>query len=266
MENFALIALAEQLKPALTDFAIRRIVQHQPHGFIFHNRSSRLPALKILMNPQFPALYVSEARPFAEAEGSDFLMVLRKHLTSAELVEFRKPLSERILEFEFKTVVPSKDLARITLVVELIPNAPNILLLDMDRRVLASFSPLTPQHGMAEYEAYSIPTSGNKIALERIVSEELPELENASARHRPAQWLVSQVAGLGPVFSSEITHRQKLDGRSTVEEIRSLLELTAAPSSTAWIYTELPLGHILDQNEIRLLEKAIISPIQLQSL
>jgi len=266
MENFALIALAEQLKPALTDFAIRRIVQHQPHGFIFHSRSSRLPALKVLMNPQFPALYVSESRPLPETEGSDFLMVLRKHLTSAELVEFRKPLSERILEFEFKTVVPSKDLARITLVLELIPNAPNILLLDMERRVLASFSPITPQHEMGEYEAYSVPTSGSKIALERIIVEEIPELENLPSRPNPAKWLVSQVAGLGPVFGSEIAHRQRLSGQSTAAEIRSLLELTGAPSSTAWIYTELPLGHILDQNDVRLLEKAVISPIQLQSL
>jgi len=209
MENFAIIALAEQLKPALADFAIRRITQHQSHGFIFHSRSARLPALKILMNSQFPALYISESRPFAEAEGSDFLMVLRKHLTSAELLEFRKPLSERILEFEFQTVVPSKDLARITLVLELIPNAPNILLLDMERRVLASFSPITPQHGMGEYEAYSVPVSGNKIALERIAAEEFPELENLSARSNPAQWLVSQVGGLGPVFSSEIAHRQR---------------------------------------------------------
>jgi predicted ribosome quality control (RQC) complex YloA/Tae2 family protein len=193
-------------------------------------------------------------------------MVLRKHLTSAELVEFRKPLSERILEFEFRTIVPSKDLARITLVLELIPNAPNILLLDMERRVLASFSPLTPQHGMGEYEAYSAPVSGNKIALERIAAEEFPELENLSSRPDPAKWLVSQVGGLGPVFSSEIAHRQRLSGQRTVAEIRSLLELTKEASSTAWIYTELPMGHILDQNDLRLLEKAIISPIQLLSL
>ncbi len=266
MENFALIALAEQLKPALTDFTIRRIVQHQPHGFMLQSRSARLPALKILMNPQFPALYVSESRPFAEAEGSDFLMVLRKHLTSAELVEFRKPLSERILEFEFNTVVPSKELARITLVLELLPNAPNILLLDMERRVLASFSPITPQHGMGEYEAYAVPVSGKKIALERIVSEEIPELEDLSARLNPEKRLVSQVAGLGPVLAGEIIHRQRLSGQSTVIEIRSLLERITAPSSTAWIYTELPMGHILDQNDLRLLEKAIISPIQLQSL
>ena len=266
MENFALIALAEQLRPALTDFTIRRIVQHQPHGFMLQTRSARLPALKILMNTQFPALYVSEAKPFAEPEGSDFLMVLRKHLTSAELVEFRKPLSERILEFEFKTVVPSKDLARITLVLELIPNAPNILLLDMERRVLASFSPVTPQHGMGEYEAYAAPVSGSRIALERLASETFPELEELSARPNPAQWLVSHVAGLGPVFATEIVHRQRLSGQSILTEIRSLLELTTRPSSTARIYTELPMGHILDQNDLRLLEKAILSPIELHSL
>jgi predicted ribosome quality control (RQC) complex YloA/Tae2 family protein len=266
MENFALIALAEQLKPALTDFTIRRIVQHQPQGFMFQSRTARLPALKALMNAPFPALYASESKPLAEAEGSDFLMVLRKHLTSAELVEFRKPLSERILEFEFRTVVPSKELARITLVLELIPNAPNILLLDMERRVLASFLPLSPQHGMGEYEVYTAPVAGNKIALERILVEEFPELEDLATKLNPVQWLVSHVAGLGPVFATELIHRQKLSGQSTLAEFRNLLELTTGPSSTAWIYTELPMGHILDQNELRLLEKAILSPIQLQSL
>src|SRR4051812_26788407 len=116
MENLALIALAEQLRPALDGFMIRRVVQHQPHGFLLHGRSSKLPALKLLMNAPFPALYVSEAKAPVETETSDFLMILRKHLTSAELVEFRKPISERVFEFEFKTVVPSKELARVTLV------------------------------------------------------------------------------------------------------------------------------------------------------
>ena len=77
-------------------------------------------------------------------------------------------MSERILEFEFRTVVPSKELATMTLVIELIPNAPNIILLDMERRVLASFSPVTPQHEIGEYEAYATPVVGNKIGLERV--------------------------------------------------------------------------------------------------
>src|SRR5206468_9599711 len=143
MENLALIALADNLKSAMGDLLIRRVIQHQPNGFIFQTRSAKLPALKVLMHTPNPVLYASEARSPIEPPGSDFLMVLRKHLTSAELTDFRKPLSERIFEFVFKTTVPSKELETMYLVIELIPNAPNIILLDGERRVLSSFSPIT---------------------------------------------------------------------------------------------------------------------------
>jgi len=261
MENLALIALAEQLKPALEGFLIRRVVQHQPHGFLFHGRSSRLPALKILMNAPFPAVYVSEAKPPLETENSDFLMVLRKHLTSAELIEFRKPLSERIFEFDFKTVVPSKELARMTLVVELIPNAANMILLDMERRILASFNPITPQHSIGEFETYGIPAPGNKISMERIIMEEsidLPETDDAKQ-------LVERVGGLGPFIAAEVLFRQKKTGKSLAGEIQAIYSQTST-SSSAWIYSELPLTHISEQNNLRLLEKAIVSPVELLSL
>src|SRR5215467_5443878 len=166
MENLALVALAESLKSALSGFIIRRVIQHQPNAFILQGRSPKLPALKILLNSRTPAVYVSDAKAPIEAPGSDFLMVLRKHLTSAELIDFRKPLSERILEFVFKTTVPSRELETMSLVVELIPNAPNIILLDTERRVLSSFSPITPQHGMQEFETYTLPTTGGKVELE----------------------------------------------------------------------------------------------------
>src|SRR5262245_32355725 len=128
MENFALVGLVENLRPMMAEIIIRRIIQHQPDGFIFQTRSVRLPAFKVLADSRHPAFYASEVRPPLEPPTTDFLMVLRKHLTSAEVVEFHKPLSERILEFTFKTVVPSKELETMFLVVELLPNAPNIIL------------------------------------------------------------------------------------------------------------------------------------------
>jgi len=256
------MALAEQLKPALEGFMVRRVVQHQPHGFLFHGRSSRLPVLKILMNGPFPTLYASEVKPPIETENSDFLMVLRKHLTSAELIEFRKPLSERIFELEFKTVVPSKELARLTLVIEVIPNAANMILLDMERRILASFNPITPQHTIGEFETYAIPApSGNKISIERILSGEILELPETDS----AKKLVERVGGLGPVIAEEVLNRQKKSGKSMTEEIQAIFS-PARSSSAAWIYSELPLTHITEQNDLRLLEKAIISPVELQSL
>src|SRR5436190_720144 len=112
MENLTLISLAENLKAATGDLLIRRVIQHQPNGFIFQTRSAKLSALKLLMHAPSPALYVSEGKLPIESPGSDFLMILRKHLTSAELIDFKKPLSERVFEFTFKTTVPSKELEK----------------------------------------------------------------------------------------------------------------------------------------------------------
>jgi len=96
MENLALIALVENLRPMMSDIVIRRVVQHQPNGFIFQTRSAKLPAFKVVPDMQNPALYASEVRPPLESAAVDFVMVLRKHFTSAELTGFKKPLSKRI--------------------------------------------------------------------------------------------------------------------------------------------------------------------------
>ena len=266
MENFALISLVENMKPAMADLIIRRVVQHHPNGFIFQTRSAKFPALKIVAEPQNPVFYASETRPPVENPSIDFLMVLRKHLTSAELVSFNKPLSERILELVFKTAVPSKELETMSLIVELIPNAPNIVLLDAERRVLSSFLPITPQHGIGEYETYSYPKAGDKLHLEQLLEGKHPELDDFASQADPRSWLIARLAGVGPVFAGEVVHRQRRSNRPLIEEIRALVEQALAPSRVAWLYTELPLGHILDHNDLRRLNKAILSPIELESL
>jgi len=266
MENFALIALAEQLRPLLADFSIRRVIQHQPQGFIFQTRSTRLEAVKIELCPQFPAVYISDSKPPLESESSDFLMVLRKHLTSAELISFRKPISERIFELEFRTVVPAKDLSIVTLVVELLPNAPNLILLDLDRRVVASLNDVSPQHDIEAYGAFASPSLGKKIGLDRVMEEDFPGFENPIATESVSSWLVANVAGIGPVFASEVNHRMKSSGQDLLLAIRNLVREAIVSTSSAWVYSELPLTHILDQNDLRLLARAVISPIPLHSM
>jgi predicted ribosome quality control (RQC) complex YloA/Tae2 family protein len=261
MENFALIAIVENLRPSLSEIVIRRIVQHHRNGFIFQTRSVRLPAIKLVADPQNPALYASESRPPVETPNVDFLMVLRKHLTSAELLAFNKPLSERIVEFVFKTAVPSKELENVSLIFEMLPNAPNIILLDAERRIVSSFLPISPQHSFDEYETYSYPGSGAKTNLEQVIESDGTELNELSA-----ELLVSKVAGLGPIFAGELLYRHKKTSRPVVDLIRSMLEHVRGPSRAAWIYTELPLGHILEHNDLRRLHRAILSPIELESL
>src|SRR5207237_9565061 len=155
--------------------------------------------------------------------GLDFLMVLRKHLTSAELVGFSKPLSERIVELVFKTAVPSKELETMSLVLELLPNASNIILLDSERRILSSFLPITPQHGITEYEKYSYPNSGDKADL-KVVLESGAGLGESSAES-----LVAKVAGLGPVFAGELVYRQRKTGRLMLDLLRAMLDQVRHP-------------------------------------
>src|ERR1051326_2028214 len=257
MENLALIAIVENLRPAMSEVIIRRVVQHQRNGFIFQTRSVKMPAFKLFADPQNPALYPSESRPPMDTPSVDFLMVLRKHLTSAELLAFNKPLSERIVEFVFKTAVPSKELETMSLLFEMLPNAPNVILLDAARRVVSSFLPITPQHTLDEYETYSFPSSGTKTNLEQAIESDSMELNGLSP-----ELLVSKIAGLGPVFAGEILHRQKKTACPIVDLIRGMLDQARAPSRAAWIYTELPLGHILEHNDLRRLHRAILSPLE----
>jgi predicted ribosome quality control (RQC) complex YloA/Tae2 family protein len=261
MENFALIALVESLRPAMSELIIRRVVQHQPNGFIVQTRSTRLPAFKIVADMQKPALYISEARPPADFANGDFLMVLRKHLTSAELIGFHKPLSERIIEFTFKTAVPSKELETMSLILELLPNSPNIILLDAERRVLSSFLPISPQHGIGEYDTYAFPKAEPKISL-----DELPAGGSLEFSNLTAEALVAHVAGIGPVFARELIFRQRKSSRPLLEEIHTMIDQVRVPLRSAWLYSELPLGHILERNDVRRLQKAILSPIELESL
>jgi predicted ribosome quality control (RQC) complex YloA/Tae2 family protein len=261
MENLALIAIVENLRPAMSEVIIRRVVQHQRNGFIFQTRSVKMPAFKLVADPQNPALYPSESRPPIDTPSMDFLMVLRKHLASAELLAFNKPLSERIVEFVFKTAVPTKELETMSLVFEMLPNAPNIILLDAARRVVSSFLPITPQHTLDEYETYAYPSSGTKSNLEEVIESNGAELNGLSA-----ELLVSKIGGLGPVFAREIVYRQKKTAHPVVDLLRSMLDQARAPSRAAWIYTELPLGHILEHNDLRHFQRAILSPVELESL
>src|SRR5205823_1346225 len=153
-----------------------------------------------------------------------------------------------------------------SLILELLPNATNVILLDAERRVLSSFLPITPQHGIAEYETYSYPKAGDKLDLQHLLEGDAPELNDIGSQSNPKEWLISHVAGIGPVFAGEVLYRYRKSNRPAIEEIRALLEQARAPSRSAWLYTDLPLGHILEQNDLRRLKKAILSPIELESL
>ena len=57
--------------------------------------------------------------------------------------------------------------------------------------------PLTPQHGIDEYEPYRFPKAASKIDIARILDEDVPELADYDAAANPQTWLIQHVAGFG---------------------------------------------------------------------
>ncbi len=264
MENFALISLVEELKRVTDGLVVRRVVQHHKSGFIFQTRRTKVPALKVWLDARTPALYISDARPPVNYPTTDFTMVLRKHLNDARLKHVEKPLSERIVEMTFQTTLPARELETLVLVIELLPNAPNMVLLDAERRVLDSFAPLSPQHGIGEYEEYRYPVVAGKLDLaEACESDSWFDTEEYARKGKG--WLVESIAGVGPVFAAEVAHRGAGKDRSVPDEVRRLVDQLRTPSEAAWLYTFRPLRVVLEENDLNLLRRARLSPIELES-
>ena len=265
MENFALITLIEELKRVTPGMVVRRVVQHHARGFMLQTRATKVPALKLSLDAKNPAMYISGKRPPVETVATDFLMILRKHLAGAQLLEVEKPLSERIVELKFKTALPAKELATVVLVVELLPNAPNLFLLNQARRVLASFVAPNPRRGIDEYGEYRYPKV-HKIDLAVTCSEDQDWFDRAEFENDGKNWLIQNVAGIGPLFAAEILKQHSPAQRELPDEIANLMDKLHKPSHTAWIYSEKPMAVILERNDLEALRKAILSPIELESL
>ncbi len=231
---------------------------------MFQTRGSKVPALKFSLDSRCPAIYVSGVRPPVETVTTDFPMVLRKHPMSAHLLEIRKPLSERVVEVTFRTRLPTKGLERVVLVAELLTHAPNLLLLDGTRRILAAFSSATAERSGGLYEEFRYPPT-RKIDLE-VALEDQTWLDETAFQQDPKAWLMQTLAGVGPVPADELAYRTAISGGGLAKEIQRVIGQLRQPSRTAWIYSERPLSYLLERNDVEGLRKAIISPIELESL
>lgn len=269
MENFALIALVAELRPLTVGMSVRRIARFFGPVFSLETRSGKMPGIRISLNPRSPSIRVPGPVAFQNTLTDDFVMVLRKHLIAARLLGIEKPLSERVVELRFRTALPMDELAEVFLVAELIPNAPNLLLLDASRRVLATALPTARGRDLTLYEPYAYPP-GSKVPMETILGSERSWFDAEAFADNPVKWLISDLGGMGPVLAGEITVRARTWARAGAfgipDGIRNLVLSLQDRSPTAWVYTSRPLSVIVDEGDTRALEHAIVSPIELESM
>jgi predicted ribosome quality control (RQC) complex YloA/Tae2 family protein len=155
------------------------------------------------------------------------LLLLRKYVRGARLVDVRQPPAERVLHLGFDGAHGA-----VTLIVEAIGRQSNLILVGEDEAVLESIKRVGP--GMSRYRvvlpshAYVPPPAQDKLLPAEVTEYRLRQ----TLAERPPdtllrQALVGGIAGISPLAAREIAFRALEDADATidaVERITSVLD------------------------------------------
>ncbi|MFI5271756.1 MAG: NFACT family protein [Ktedonobacterales bacterium] len=137
VDALTLAALAGELREALLGARVDDVIQPTPHAVALqfygggHNRW-----LMLSVHPQLARLHLLDRKPRKlTAEPPAFVMLLRKHLEGARLVELRQPDAERIIELGFR---PRAEAEPVWLVVEVMGRLSNVILRDASGMILGA--------------------------------------------------------------------------------------------------------------------------------
>ena len=157
-------------------------------------------------------------------EAPMFCMLLRKHLSGARVLHVVQPEGDRILALQMESRNELGDLSEMTMVVEMLGRAANVILLDGDGRIIDCLHRVSPSEfggrGLLPGLRYELPErpSGNR---------KKPEPENP-ALYSVSEWLDTKY---GKVEKEELQRRRSQELVKTVRRSRDRQQRKLAAQS-----------------------------------
>src|SRR5205085_1372304 len=222
MHEQLIAAIVKEIAPVLTGQTLGKVWQLARVALVFDFRLRDERYLFIAVEPNEPRLYLVR-RTVRELERQTlapepFLLMLRKQLGGARLVNLTKDEGDRVVRFHFaaRDVIGAEHEA--TLVAQLTGRAANLFLLDEAKRIVAS---LRPAHGAGQEigEAYQPPQSRRADAAQSVAPSpfaqgafaSLSEAADAYYQKRAAERAFdARAAALAARLRQETARREKL--------------------------------------------------------
>lgn len=127
---------AAYLSKELASRHIGKLCQYSEDVYAFS--LSRGGKLIFVLNGGDPYVYVSSTFPEGNSFSTPFSMALRKSLSNAVIEEVTPLEGDRILRFSLSAINDVFKAVRLYLIVELLPNRPNLILLNADGKIEAA--------------------------------------------------------------------------------------------------------------------------------
>ncbi|MBR6396550.1 MAG: NFACT family protein, partial [Lachnospiraceae bacterium] len=129
-DGITVAALTAELKAALSGGRINKIAQPDKDSLLITvKKDANTERLFISASASLPLAYLTEKNRVSPAVAPNFCMLLRKHIGTARILDVTQPGFERIIRIELEHLDELGDVARKSLVIELMGKHSNIIFL-----------------------------------------------------------------------------------------------------------------------------------------
>lgn len=162
--------------------------------------------LLLSASPENCRIVLTDEKKPSPVEAPAFLMLMRKYLTGARILEITQPNMDRIVEFSFETYSELHDAIKVRLICEIMGRHSNLILVGEDGLIIDAIRRVTPSVSSARLVLpklkYEYPPSKKKLDPRFASSEDfLRVLDNAV---KPESALSECFYGLSPAVAKKL--------------------------------------------------------------
>lgn len=216
-------ATVEELKEKIVPGKISKIYQPTETELLFSVRSKgENHSLLLSIHPTYARFHLTEDIYQNPKEPPMFCMVLRKHLTSAQLEDIQQYGMERIVTFTFQTRNEIGDESKKMLVLEIMGKHSNVMLVDPNNeRIIDSLKHVSFSQNryrtILPGQTYKLPPDQGKFHPLELSEEDFIKKLDFNAGRMDRQ-IVQVVDGFSPVIAKELVHRTNLGSQTAYKE------------------------------------------------
>lgn len=208
-DAICLHAVLHEISAAVDGAHIDKIFQPLKDTLILSLRGKKSEHLLLCANPGAPRIYLTSRNRENPDKPPMFCMLMRKYLTGGRITEVEQPNNDRIAAIHIVSTNEFGDRVNLTLILEMIGRASNILLVGEDGRIIdciRHYSSDRVERKLLPGLFYHLPEPQKKLQLGKDDPRVLFQ-KNQGRNVLVSKLLLESVEGLSPLTSREAVYR-----------------------------------------------------------
>ena len=209
LDGFTLHFLTEELRRDIVGCRVEKVHQPSKDELVMHLRD-RNGAKKLFLSASAnsPRVHLTSRAPENPAVPPMFCMLMRKHLTSAQITDVRQNGLDRVLVIDFSATNELGDKVALTLYAEIMAKHSNLILVSESGRIVDAVKRIDCTQSSVRQilpgGEYHDPPAQNKLSLFEETAEKTTETVFSFSSKMLSSSLLGCVEGASPLICREI--------------------------------------------------------------